>query len=118
MAWLSVYRTSTLPHQGRQALGPNLNRSESGRSAGQFASCAAACNDNTQGPPEAAALRDFDPTYDRSGSFASILPCPPGRPLFTTADITTPDREPSACRSPASDLQTTARPPQLLRLGL
>jgi hypothetical protein len=62
MAWLSVYRTSTLPHQGRQILGPNLNRSESGRSAGKFASCAAARNDNTQGPPEAAALRDFDPT--------------------------------------------------------
>jgi hypothetical protein len=43
------------------------------------------------------------------GPFASILPCPISCPLSTTADITTSDRDPSACRLPAPDLQTTGR---------
>jgi hypothetical protein len=43
----------------------------------------------------------------RFGSFASILPCPICRPLSTTADITTSDRGPPACRPPALDLQRT-----------
>ena len=37
----------------------------------------------------------------RFGSFASILPCPLSRPQSTTPDITTSDRDPSACRLPA-----------------
>src|SRR5206468_798728 len=41
------------------------------------------------------------------GSFASILPCPFSRPLSTTPDITTSDRDPPACRLPAPFLQTT-----------
>ena len=40
------------------------------------------------------------------GSFTSILPCPLARPLSTTPDITTFDRDPAACRLPAPDLQT------------
>jgi hypothetical protein len=44
--------------------------------------------------------------HDRFGSFASILPCPLSRPLSTTPDITTSDRDPSACRLPAPDLRT------------
>jgi hypothetical protein len=36
-----------------------------------------------------------------------MLPCPICRPLSTTADITTSDRDPSACRPPALDLQST-----------
>src|SRR5450755_4698324 len=42
-----------------------------------------------------------------------MLPCPLSRPLSITADTTTSDRDPSACRPPASDLQRTARPPLL-----
>jgi hypothetical protein len=45
---------------------------------------------------------------DRFGSFASILPCPICRPPSTTPDITMSDRDPSACRPPALDLQSTA----------
>src|SRR6266478_7594921 len=41
------------------------------------------------------------------GSFASILRWPLSLPLSTTPDITTSDRDPSACRLPAPDLQTT-----------
>jgi hypothetical protein len=52
-----------------------------------------------------------------SGAFSSILPCPLSRPLFTTLDIATPDRDPSACRVPAPDLQTTGTAAQLLRLA-
>jgi len=40
-------------------------------------------------------------------SFASKLPCPLSRPLSTAPDISTPDRDPSACRFPAPVLQTT-----------
>src|SRR5712691_8875283 len=43
----------------------------------------------------------------RGGSFASILRCPVFRPLSTTPDITMSDRDPSACRPPALDLQST-----------
>jgi hypothetical protein len=54
----------------------------------------------------------------RSGSFASILPCPISRPLSTIPDTTTSDREPSACRLPcARSANNGARPPQLLRLA-
>jgi hypothetical protein len=45
----------------------------------------------------------------RDGSFPSILPCPISRPLSTTPDSTTPDRDPSACRLPAPDRQITGR---------
>jgi len=37
-----------------------------------------------------------------------MLPCPICRPLSTTPDIATSDRDPSACRPPALDLQSTA----------
>jgi len=36
-----------------------------------------------------------------------MLPCPICRPLSTTPDIATSDRDPSACRPPALDLQST-----------
>src|ERR1700682_2269844 len=49
----------------------------------------------------------------RVGSFASMLPCPLSRPLSITPDTTTLDRDPSACRPPAPDLQRTAQPPLL-----
>ena len=54
-----------------------------------------------------AAVREFSQANDRSGSPASILTCPRSRPLSTTPGITTSDRDPSACRLPAPDLQTT-----------
>jgi hypothetical protein len=47
-------------------------------------------------PQELAALQDFGPANDRSGSFASILPCPRCCPLPTTPDMTTSDQEPRA----------------------
>ena len=45
--------------------------------------------------------------HPKTFTFASILPCPLSRPLSTTPDITSSDRNPSACRLPAPDLQTT-----------
>jgi hypothetical protein len=44
------------------------------------------------------------PREGRYGSGAPILPCQLSRPLSTTPDITTFDREPSAGRRPAYDL--------------
>src|SRR5713101_2120561 len=42
-----------------------------------------------------------------------MLPCPLSRPPSITPDTTTSDRDPSACRPPAPDLQRTAQPPLL-----
>src|SRR6266851_10333986 len=42
-----------------------------------------------------------------------MLPCPLSRPLSITPDTTTSDRDRSACRPPAPDLQRTAQPPLL-----
>src|SRR4030088_600797 len=42
-----------------------------------------------------------------------MLPCPLSRRLSITPDTTTSDRDPSACRPPAPDLQRTAQPPLL-----